>query len=195
MKEHTEILYKCCDSQEELIGILQLQRINHLNAISKDEGKTQGFLTCLHTFKILAKWNALAPHIIAVKDGGIIGYVLAMTSEAMLDMPILKPMFYTFNKLEYEENVISTYNYLVVGQVCVAKEFRGTKVLQKLYQLYKNIYSEKFDFAITEISTKNIRSMKAHKKNGFEELLNYNVQDGEEWCIVILDWNKKNRVV
>ena len=191
MKAHAEILYKCCDSQEELTGILQLQRINHLNAISKEEGKSQGFLTCLHTLQILAKWNALAPHIIAVKNGTVIGYVLAMTSETMLDMPILKPMFCTFNKLEYEEKVISTYNYLVVGQVCVAKEFRGSEVLQKLYELYKNTYSEKFDFAITEISTKNTRSMKAHEKNGFEELLYYNEQDGEEWCIVILDWNKK----
>ena len=194
MKKNADILYKTCDSHKELTWILHLQKINHFTTLPDEERKAKGFLTCIHTNEILAKWNRIAPHIIAVKDGKVIGYLLTMTSEASLDMPILQPMFQVFEELHYQEKAISKYNYLVVGQVCVAKEFRGAGVLEKLYELYGRAYSEKFDFAITEIAVKNKRSIHAHIKNGFEKLLIYETTECGEWCIVILDWNKKNRV-
>lgn len=195
MEEQASILYKSCDLYEELKGILHLQRLNHSNSLLQEEREAEGFLTCLHTIEILSKWNAVAPHIIAVQDGSVVGYLLTMISDASQDMPILRPMFQLFQKLEYQGKPISNYDYIIVGQVCVAKELRGSNVLKNLYHLYENQYKEKFDFAITEISTKNKRSIRAHLKHGFEKLLIHEVTEGEEWCIVILDWNKKNRIV
>lgn len=113
-----------------------------------------------------------------------------MTSIAEDQMPILKPMFLEFKKVFYDTKHIADYNYLIVGQVCVGIGFRGQGVLDKCYQLYKTVYKNRFDFAITEIDVRNQRSLKAHLKLGFKEIHRYFSAEGEEWSIVVLDWNK-----
>ena len=194
MEKTSQIIYKSCISKKELIGILNLQKNNHFSAITREQSETEGFLTCIHNVDLLEKWNESTPHIIAIKDDTILGYLLAMTSEASEDMPILRSMFQMFHEVEYQGKSISSYNYVVVGQVCIAKEYRGQGLLYKLYQLYLECYKNKFDFAITEIAVRNKRSLHAHLNNGFQEIFQYRSPDGEEWHIVILDWNKKNRI-
>ncbi len=193
METSQKINYKACSSKEELLGILQLQKSNLFSSLSPEESEKEGFLTCEHNYELLKKWNNAAAHIIAVQNDSIIGYLLTMTSEASEDMLILKSMFQIFNEVEYLGKPISMYNYLVVGQVCIAKGYRGQGVLYKLYKLYLSRYKNNFDFAITEIAVRNKRSLQAHIKNGFQEIFKYKSAEGEEWCIVILDWNKKNR--
>jgi len=42
-----------------------------------------------------------------------------------------------------------------------------------------------FDYIITEISTRNHRSIRAHEKVGFETIKEYE-SDGKEWKIVLM---------
>ena len=83
---------------------------------------------------------------------------------------------------------VSAYNYLVVGQVCVDKDYRGRRILDECYAAYRNIFSKSYDFAITEIDCRNLRSIKAHKRIGFTELHTYASTDKKEWSVVIWDW-------
>tara|TARA_R100000935_G_scaffold15475_1_gene31028 strand:- start:3100 stop:3678 length:579 start_codon:yes stop_codon:yes gene_type:complete len=189
--ETSQILYKRCNTQEEILGILKLQKKNLFSTITQEQSKADGFLTCTHTMDLLEKWNEITPHIIAIKNKTVLGYLLGMPSEASEDMPILRPMFQMFDEVEYNDKTISSYNYIVVGQVCIAKEYRGKGLLYNLYQLYLKVYKYKFDFAITEIAARNKRSLQAHLNNGFKQIFQYRSSEGEEWCIVILDWNKK----
>ncbi|WP_026838401.1 acetyltransferase [Gillisia sp. JM1] len=185
-----EIIYKTCTSKKELEGILQLQNENHYSKLSKEEIASEGFLTCTHNLDLLTEFNTIALHIIAVSNDKVIAYLLTMTAIAEAQMPLLKPMFLEFEKVFYSTKHIAEYNYLIVGQVCVGKGFRGQGVLEKCYKLYKAIYKDRFDFAITEIDLRNQRSLKAHLKLGFREIHRYFSPDGVEWCIVLLDWNK-----
>src|SRR5680860_722185 len=182
-----EIIYKQCLECEELNGILQLQNENHYTRLSHEEIASEGFLTCTHSIELLAKLNKIAPHIIAVSNKSVIAYLLTMTATAEMQMPLLKPMFLEFKKVFYKSRAIADYNYLIVGQVCIAKEFGAQGVLEKCYQLYKTIYKDKFDFAITEIDVRNQRSLNAHLKLGFKKVHRYFSPDGDEWSIVILD--------
>jgi L-amino acid N-acyltransferase YncA len=111
-----------------------------------------------------------------------------MTEQSKFDIPILAPMFEVFNQVIYHGKKISEYRYLVVGQVCVAKEFRGKGVLNLCYQAYKKQFESKYDFAITEIAQKNIRSMKAHERIGFKTIHQYRESNGMDWNIVVWDW-------
>ncbi len=186
------IVYKSCTSEKELQSILALQNENHFSSISIEDMITEGFLTCIHNLELLKNWNNVAPHIIAISNNKVIAYLLTMTAEAEDQMPFLKPMFDEFRKLSFKEKTIIAYNYLIVGQVCVAKEYRGQGILEKCYELYKNKYRDKYDFAITEIASRNKRSLNAHLKIGFKEIYRYKpLEEGEEWCIVILDWRQK----
>ncbi len=132
--------------------------------------------------------NELEAHVIAKDNDRVIAYVLAMTDRSRFDIPILLPLFESFEELQYQHKKIAGYNYMVVGQVCVAADYRGQGVFDACYAAYKNYFKDKYDFAITEVATRNQRSLKAHKRVGFETIHAYIAPDGEEWNIVLWDW-------
>ncbi|MEP7230558.1 MAG: GNAT family N-acetyltransferase [Ginsengibacter sp.] len=182
------IVYKKVDSSEEIQQVLDLQKINLPQNLTEEEIKDQGFVTVIHSYDTLKKMNDIEQSIIAKNDDHVIGYLLAMTGKSKQDIPVLIPMFGVFDNIIYDNKKISSYEYLVVGQVCIAKEWRGQGILDDCYQSYKKHFSDKYDFAITEISTKNKRSVNAHLRIGFKIIYNYTDSNGIEWEIVLWDW-------
>ena len=166
-----------------------MQKANLPQNLSESEIKSQGFVTVVHTLEDLKKLNAYEKHLIIKDDELVIGYLLAMTKNSRNDIPVLIPMFHLFDKIGYKEKLISEYNYLVVGQVCINKDYRGLGLMDKSYAAYKAHFKEKYDFAITEISVNNLRSLSAHKRIGFVELNTYRDTNNLEWSVVIWDWN------
>jgi predicted GNAT superfamily acetyltransferase len=181
------IEFTSSNTEKDLKGILELQRANLADALTPGEIQREGFVTVVHSFDVLKKLNGIEKHIIAKEHDKVIAYLLAMTQQSKHDIPILIPMFKIFEETMYEDKPVSSYNYLVVGQVCVAKEYRGRGVLDKCYDAYKNYFSNKYDFAITEIDYRNLRSINAHKRIGFKEIYRY-VSGKTEWSIVVWDW-------
>lgn len=185
------IEYTIADTTADLHGILALQKANLPDALSKEEIMSQGFLTVKHSFQILEKMNALEQHVIAKDGDRVIAYLLAMTTASKPDIPVLFPMFEVFDRVSFRGKLISSYHYLVVGQVCVDKQFRGQGVLDHCYVAYKNRFKDKYDFAITVIDASNQRSLRAHLKSGFKDIHRYFTDDGKEWSLVIWDWEKE----
>jgi RimJ/RimL family protein N-acetyltransferase len=111
-----------------------------------------------------------------------------MTKDCRQDIPVLVPMFEVFDSIRYNNRKVSECNYLVVGQVCVDKQYRGQGILDKAYAAYRHHFSSKYDFAITEIAATNTRSRSAHQRIGFQEVHSYTSPDGVEWIVVIWDW-------
>lgn len=174
-------------SDQDLREIIALQTINLPKNISAEEAQKQGFVTVVHDFEMLKKMNDDEAHIIAKLDGKVVGYCLAMTQKFKSDIPVLVPMFDKMDEQMYKGKFIRDYNYITCGQVCVAKEARGQGVFDQMYQHFQAIYASKYDLLLTEIATINQRSIRAHYRVGFKNLLRY-VPDGEEWEIVIWDF-------
>lgn len=181
----TSIHFQIAQSESDLLGILKLQKENHIHSLNS---LNQGFLYVLHSFEDLKKMNGFAPHVIGTDEDAVAAYVLAMTVDCKKDVPILIPMFELFEKIEFKGKKISEYQYLVVGQVCVGENYRGMGVFDKAYQHYRVTFKQDYDFAITEVSTRNFRSLKAHQRVGFVEIHRYTDPLSEEWSIVIWDW-------
>ena len=125
------VIFQTASTEADLLGILELQSENHLEQISSFE---EGFVTVKHDLQLLKKMNDLAPHVIAKDGEKVVAYVLAMTPALKEDIPVLIPMFEQFNVLTYQEKSLSMWNYLVVGQVCVSKNYRGQGIFDKIYQ-------------------------------------------------------------
>ena len=183
------ITYTTSKTDNELSEILELQKINLPQNLTANEIKNQGFVTVSHSLEDLKKLNNYEQHVIVKDNDKVVGYLLAMTQHSKHDITVLIPMFEMFDKILYKEKLISAYNYIVIGQVCIAKDYRGQGLLDNNYQSYKNYFKEKYDFAITEIATKNTRSINAHKRIGFVEIHSYTDHNQIEWSIVIWDWN------
>jgi len=182
------ILYTTASNDRDLHGILDLQRANLPGQLSKEELEREGFVTVVHSLEDLRKLNRMECHVIAKEQDKVIAYLLAMTVQSKDDIPILVPMFEEFEKIWFDGRRITRYHFIVVGQVCVAKDFRGKGVLGNAYAKYKEEFQHRYDFAITEIAVANQRSLNAHRRIGFREIHTYNSPDNTEWRVVLWDW-------
>ena len=52
-----------------------------------------------------------------------------------------------------------------------------------------NHFKNKYDFAITEIDSTNLRSLNAHKRIGFKTIHQFTDASQTNWVIVLWDWN------
>lgn len=173
-------IYKQADTLKELEQILDLQQQNLSKNISQKESAKEGFVTVEHSLEMLKAMNDVCRHIIALDKGTVVGYALCMHPKFAEDIEVLRPMF-----LEIEKVLTKKKNYMVMGQICVAKSFRGQGIFRKLYQTMKEKLPNSFDTIITEVDGKNNRSLAAHKAIGFQEMGRYIAAD-KEWVIVIL---------
>jgi GNAT superfamily N-acetyltransferase len=174
-------------SEEELQQILELQKENLRGTISSNEEKEQGFVTVAHSYESLNQMHQLQPSVI-VKDGDVLaGYALVMTKECSALIPELIPMFENFNAISYKGKPLNDYAFYVMGQVCVAKPYRGQGVFSMLYKMHREYLQPMYDFVVTEIATRNARSIRAHEKVGFESIYTH-TDELDEWAVVVWDW-------
>lgn len=179
------ITYTTSKTDNDLEQILELQKQNLATRLTAEQIASQGFVTVAHSFQDLHNMNSIEEHVIAKDNERVIAYLLAMTVHSRFDIPILMPMFDMFEQVEYQNKKIADWRYIVVGQVCVAAGYRGKGIFDACYATYRNNFKDRYDFAITEIATRNQRSLNAHKRIGFEVIHEYNAPDGEGWNIVV----------
>ncbi len=152
------ITYTVLKSYEDLSVIMMLQESNLLQNLKDAKRRHQRFLTVTYIQNDLKKMDGNEYNIIAKDKNKKVKYVLAMTKNSSSYIPILIPMFECFDKIIHKGKLITDCNYIVVGQVCIDKEYRGKGMLDDSYKAYINNFKNKYDFDITEIATTNIRS-------------------------------------
>jgi predicted GNAT superfamily acetyltransferase len=182
------ITFTTAVTDKDFAEIIALQKENLAENLSASEIQEQGFVTVVHSMEALKKMNGYEQHLVMKDDSKVAGYLLAMTKYSRADIPVLVPMFEIFEKISYGDKLLADYNFIVVGQVCIHKDYRGKGLLNKSYAAYKNLYQKKYDFAITEIAISNQRSLNAHKKAGFTEVHQFTDINKIAWSIVLWDW-------
>jgi len=176
------------NTTQDLQQILRLQEENHARNISETELRSQGFVTLRHDIKILEQMHNLAPSVIIKEDNNVVAYALTMLQECRQLIPDLEPMFALLDGLSWNGKPLSDHSFYVMGQVCVAKEYRGQGLFDELYRHHKKIYQRQFDLIITEIATRNHRSIRAHERVGFKTIHTH-LDELDEWAVVGWDWN------
>jgi ribosomal protein S18 acetylase RimI-like enzyme len=169
--------------------ILDLQTQNLPKNITANEAKEQGFVTVQHDADLLWSMNQKYPHSIAIDNETVVGFALVMTQDFKNDIPILVPMFEQLDEMTFNNKPLNESSYFVMGQICVAKSHRGQGIAGHLYKNLEERLSSTFDYIITEVATRNWRSMRAHEKVGFQILKKYvDETTNEEWALLIWEW-------
>lgn len=170
------------ESDRDLEGILSLQ--SELRTPTVD-----GFVTVRHSMDILRRMHALAPSVVArAADGRVVGYAIVMLREARPLVPVLDPMFDRVEELP--PSLLSRApdpRWYVMGQVAVAPSHRGQGVFDALYAEHRARYQDRFDAVVTEVATRNPRSLRAHARVGFRTVLRYQ-DDTDDWAVIAWDW-------
>ena len=74
-----------------------------------------------------------------------------------------------------------------MGQIAVAPSHRGTGVFDALYAEHRARYQERFDLVVTEVATRNTRSLRAHQRVGFRTVTTYR-DATDEWALIAWSW-------
>jgi ribosomal protein S18 acetylase RimI-like enzyme len=174
------------DGDRDLDGILALQRANLGRALAAEEAAREGFVTVEHTRELLARMHGELPSIVAVDDAGaVVAYALSMATSCASFLPILEPMFATFSSLTFDGRPLLDQRMYVMGQICVARAWRGRGLVEALYDAHRRLYGGRFELLVTEISARNGRSLRAHARVGFEEVGRYR-DATDDWVVVAL---------
>ena len=177
----TDIIYARGDSKAEMEGILALQQKNLPANLDEAEKATEGFLTVSHTSELLSRMNDVCPHIIAKSDDRVVGYALCMHPSFRDKIEVLKSMFVKIDAL-----VDPGLNYIVMGQICIDKDYRRKGIFRGLYEFMRSELGTDYDMIITEVDDENRRSLDAHYAVGFREMTVY-PSGGRTWHMVGLD--------
>jgi ribosomal protein S18 acetylase RimI-like enzyme len=172
-------------SPQELQQILDLQAQNLRHLHSAEEEAREGFVTVCHTPELLAAMNEAEPHVI-IKDGDrVVAYALCMSTIFRYSVPELKSMFELLDNLPVMTGKKIPENYLVMGQICVDKNYRGKGLFRQLYTYYFETYLPKYQCILTEVAVRNTRSQHAHMSLGFREIWRYTEPGVEEWVVLV----------
>jgi len=179
-----QIIYTTSKTLDELTQIQQLQAENHRSNLSIELQSSDGFLTVKHSLQLLEQMNIVTPHIIAKEGDHVVGYALGMSKDFVSRIPELRMMFEMIDHVKTDEFDLSAMDYIIMGQICVKKDYRGKGIFQGLYQLYFERYKGTFPFVITEVAVRNSKSLQAHQKVGFRIIHQYIEKDVDEWAIL-----------
>ena len=107
------------------------------------------------------------------------------------DILELLPLFELIDTLTYKEKPLRDYSWYVMGQVCVAEGYRGQQIFDRMFQHHQEVYGNRYQLLITDISANNTRSLRAHARVGFKPLHEFHDSTiGETWVIVAWDWEQ-----
>lgn len=177
-------------SEEDLLSIQELLRSNLRQNLSADIQSSRGYLSIEYSLDFLRRINRAAPSIVA-KDSAskLVGYALVILPEFAPELPDLTELTSMIGILQYKSKPLRSYTYYIMGQVCIADDFRGQKVFDQMYHKQHELYGDRFQLLITCISDKNTRSLRAHTRVGFEVVHSFENSDShEKWHIVLWDW-------
>ena len=176
------ISYKRASTLAELEQIRTLQLQNSSQNISSEEKLQEGFVTVQHSVALLEQMNSACAHTIAKDNDILVGFALVMLPDFRRQIAVLIPMFERIDELLPKDKT-----YVVMGQICVDKNYRKQGIFRGLYHFYREELQHQFDYLITEVATINIRSIQAHHAIGFKIIDTYH-EDGIEWNIILWDW-------
>jgi ribosomal protein S18 acetylase RimI-like enzyme len=174
---------------DEIVAIKALQTANQRKNLDLAEAEAEGFVTAIYTLDFLRAMNDACPSIIA-KDGDlVVGYALvAQKSDLTKGHELLKGLIDAIDAVQYDGKPLSESNYVLVGQLCVAKGYRGMGLAGKMYAAFRAALHDQYAYLITDVASDNPRSVRAHLKVGFK-VVDRVSHDGVEFQIIVWDWN------
>jgi hypothetical protein len=179
------IQYTHVTTDDELRQILTLQGLNQTRNTPADYQREQGFVTVTHSLPQLQGFCKVAPQIIAKRDGAVVGYALVMPPTLRNGASELVALFDEIDKLTFVGKPLTQYRYYVMGQICVAESERGQGVFDGLYATHRAYFQADYDLCVTDIATRNTRSVRAHERVGFQTIHEF-TDELDHWAVVVL---------
>ena len=149
---------------EDIEKVLELHFKYQIDTI-RQEDKKDGFITTAFTKEQMIDLITLEQGLfIAVENEKIIAYIMSASWNFWSRWPMFAYMIEDLQNLEYLGQKLSVENSYQYGPVCVDKEYRGSGVLEKIFDFARENMAKRFPILVTFINKINPRSYEAHTK-------------------------------
>ncbi|MDD2888754.1 MAG: GNAT family acetyltransferase [Aliarcobacter sp.] len=149
---------------EDIEKVLELHFKYQIDSI-KEEDKKDGFITTAFTKEQMIDLITLEQGLfIAVENEKVVAYVMSASWNFWSRWPMFAFMMEDLPNLEYLGQKLSLENSYQYGPVCVDKEYRGSGVLEKIFDFARENMAKRFPILVTFINKINQRSFEAHTK-------------------------------
>ena len=148
----------------DLEGVMALHKQYHVDSINPAD-KPDGFVTTNFTPEQLQALVEKERGITIAKDGErVICYAMAASWQFWSEWPFFVHMIQQLPEHSFEGQVLSTDNSYQYGPICVDKQYRGSGVLQKVFDASLDSMASRFPIMVTFINQINHRSYAAHTR-------------------------------
>ena len=149
---------------KDIEKVLELHSKYQIDSI-KQEDKKDGFITTAFTKEQMVDLITLEQGLfIAVLNEKVVAYVMSASWNFWSRWPMFAYMIEDLPNLEYLSQKLSVENSYQYGPVCVDKEYRGSGVLEKIFDFARENMAKRFPILVTFINKINPRSYEAHTK-------------------------------
>jgi hypothetical protein len=162
--------------------MVALQEANSVSNLAEQE-RADGFLSRTFSAKELDAMNRDLCIVVCSDNGAVKGLLATGTTEfnAEVDLPAAMIARYPFAK--YNGKSLVDWVSFVAGPIVIDKSARGTGAFKGMYDELFRILPQKYELAITLISTVNGRSLAAHEKIGYAPVHKFE-WNGREFVIL-----------
>jgi GNAT superfamily N-acetyltransferase len=175
----------------DLEAIKAIQTENLKRNISSEESANQGYVTAEYTIEFLQELHSLQPTVVGreLATSEVCGYAIAVHPAIRGKHALLDALFDDIDTVSYDGRDLRDAKYILCGQLCVKKGYRGQGLSTKMYEYFRAMLSNSYDSLITEVPTNNVPSLKAHEKLGFR-CVKTTEFNGVEFQIILWDWRQ-----
>lgn len=164
----------------DIPAVLALHQRYHLSSIHPDD-LAHGFVTTAFT-------NAQLQYLIEVEKGlfiacegnAVAAYVMAASWQFWSQWPMFVHMIEGLPYLDYRGQSLTLENSYQYGPVCVDGAYRGTGLLERMFEYSRQQMAPRYSYLVTFINKKNPRSFAAHtRKIGLEVIAEFTFNNNE----------------
>lgn len=121
---------------------------------------------------------------LCLRDTVLKGYFITMSKELAQTIPFEAEFVNIAEKMFYKDKPISEYNYVVLAQLLVEKEFRGGMTFHRLWtEIESALKIQGFELGVGEIADHNLTSRAVHAY--LTDAGTYTAESGIKWHIMV----------
>ncbi|ADV46109.1 GNAT family N-acetyltransferase [Nitratifractor salsuginis] len=172
---------------EDIPAVLALHRRYQIATIAPED-RADGFVTTDFDAPLLQELiEAERGLFVAMKERQAMGYVMAASWDYCARWPIFRQMIRNLPSLRYRGRKLDTANSYQYGPVCIAKEHRGSGLLEALFEYAREAMRLRYEVLVTFVNKANPRSYAAHsRKLGLETIAEFSFGENEYYELACL---------
>lgn len=175
-------------SATDIEGVLELQSRYLLSNLSETE-KKDGFVTTPFTTAQIVQILEEDGLFVAIAENKVIAYVFAGSWTYFSQWPIFPYMVSRFPGQAFNGVQITDSNSFQYGPICIDQHYRGTGLLNEIFEVMRLNLKERYPIGITFINKVNGRSFKAHTEKLHWSVIDEFHYNNNDFYMMVIDMN------